>query len=281
MTIGQTATTPRRDTAGTFQRRVPEDEIPLKKKALGQHFLRKDSTVFNMINRATITKDTSVLEIGCGDGFLTRAILENTPCKKLVCYEIDPEWAAYVRKSVKDPRLEIRLKNILEVDLSVLQSEGPWVILANLPYNITFPIMSMLEEHRSLFKEIIVMVQEEVGQKFAAEYGRSLSPVPFFYQHRFSIKLMEKIEPAAFNPPPNVFSRLVYFKPILEPLVIPEEEAFWKFLKLCFNSPRQTLRNNLRTTHYDLTLLEEELLAKRSQQLDFANFLSIWDKVKA
>ena len=277
---GFTAHIPSQGTTGTVYTRR-NNPAPLLKKSLGQHFLRKESVVLNMIKQVTITKDTSVLEIGCGDGFLTQAILTTTPCKQVVCYEIDPEWATFVRNNITDPRLDIRLKNILEVNLAELTSQGPWVLLANIPYNITFPILSMLEKNRSIFQEIIIMVQEEVAQKIGSDYGRSLGTASFFYQHRFEVQLLEKIEPEAFTPPPNVFSRLLYLKPILNPVVIPEEDKFWKFLQLCFKSPRQTLRNNLRTTHYEMSLLEPSLLAMRSQQLDFATFLAIWDKFRS
>lgn len=265
--------TPSNDAHGAAYAHLP---APLIKKAFGQHFLRKDEVVHSMTHGVTITAETSVLEIGCGDGFLTRAILQ-TPCKKVVCYEIDPEWAAYVTKTIPDKRLEIRLKNILEVDLASVAQEGPWVILANLPYNITFPILSLLEKHKHLFQDIIVMVQEEVAQKLAATHGRSLGAPSFFYQHRFSVTLLDKIEPQAFTPPPKVWSRLVKLTPKTPPVIIPNEEMFWKFIKLCFASPRQTLRNNLRTTHYNLTLIDPNILNKRSQELSFSIFLELWN----
>lgn len=251
-------------------------EQPIIKKKFGQHFLLKDEVVLSMIESVTITPETSVLEIGCGDGFLTKAILANTPCKKLLCYEIDADWASHVTASVRDPRLDLRLQNILEVDWSQFAATGPWVILANLPYNITFPILSLIEKHRHSFQEIVVMVQEEVAQKLVATSGRSLGVPSLFYQHRFTMQLLDKIEPAAFNPPPKVMSRLVYMKPIHEPVMIHDEQKFWKFLQRCFASPRQTLKNNLRTTHVALEQIDIDLLAMRAQQLSFAQFLALW-----
>lgn len=255
---------------------LQDGQEPAKKKALGQHFLRKQSTVDHMIDKVKIDANTTVLEIGCGDGFLTRSILEQTPCKKLICYEIDPEWAEVVRSSVRDSRLEIRLQNILTVDFNVLRVEMPLVVLANLPYQITFPIVTLFQQHKHLFQEGVVMVQEEVAQKLAATSGRNLAPASLFFQYHFDIALMEKIEPGAFNPPPKVFSRLVYFRPVNR-AAIKQEEGFWKFLKLCFQSPRQTLKNNLRTTHFDRHKINQELLQQRAQQLTFNDFLSLWE----
>ena len=138
---------------------------PVKKKALGQHFLRKQSVVDNMVARVNIDPETYVMEIGCGDGFLTQTILQSS-CKKLVCYEIDPEWADFVDNKIKDPRLDLRKANFLEEPLELPENKKPWVLLSNLPYQVTFPILFILQKKKELFSEGVVMMQEEVAQKF-------------------------------------------------------------------------------------------------------------------
>ena len=255
---------------------------PRKKKGLGQHFLRKGSVVDNMIGEVTISPTTSAMEIGCGDGFLTEQILKQTTCKELRCYEIDHEWLDFVKAKIKDKRLTLTNSNILNVDFEQeLATGAPWVLLSNLPYNITFPILFLIQKNKHLFQEGVIMVQEEVAQKVVATSGRPLSQVSFFLQHHFEWQLLEKIEPGAFSPPPKVYSRLLYFKPKTRLQDIPNEEAFWKFIKLCFKSPRQTLRNNLRTTHYKKALdLSMPQFALRSQQMSFADFLAIWDRLQ-
>lgn len=253
-----------------------QPQRPRKKKALGQHFLRKQSVVDHMITAVTITPKTSVLEIGCGDGFLTKAILEQTSCKRLWSYEIDPEWAAFTDNNITDRRLTIKEKNILEINWNTLSPHRPWIVLSNLPYQITFPILFLLQQHKALFSEGVVMIQEEVAQKIVAKKGKGYNATSLFLQYHISFKLMEKIEPGAFTPPPKIFSRLVYFKPKLDVLPIANEEGFWKFVKLCFQSPRRTLRNNLKQTHY--SKLPETLLTKRAQELSFDDFLTVWQQ---
>jgi 16S rRNA (adenine1518-N6/adenine1519-N6)-dimethyltransferase len=253
---------------------------PFKKKAFGQHFLRKQSVVDHMIEKVVITPDVSVLEIGCGDGFLTQAILEQTNCKQLWSYEIDPEWATVVKNKIKDPRLTIKQENFLEADFAHLEPFRPWVVLANLPYQVTFPILFIFQKHKHLFNEGVVMVQEEVAQKIVGTYGRGYNQTALFLQHHFEWKLMEKIEPGAFVPPPKIFSRLLYFKPKTELVQIPNEEKFWKFLKLCFKTPRQTLRNNLKATAgYPWQKLPPETLNLRAQQISFEEFIQIWQVI--
>jgi 16S rRNA (adenine1518-N6/adenine1519-N6)-dimethyltransferase len=249
---------------------------PLKKKALGQHFLRKQSTVDNMISSTSITPQTTILEIGCGDGFLTKAILAQSPCKKLIVYEIDPEWAEVVEKNVSDKRLDLRLQNVLEADWKVLQGETPLTILANLPYQITFPIFFKILQHKELFSEGIVMVQEEVAQKIASTSGKKYGPTSLLLQYHFHLKLLEKVEPGAFTPPPKVHSRLLYFKPKTDLPPLHNSENFWKFVKTIFLSPRQTLKNNLKRTYYEWSRLDEKMLMLRAQQMSFAQLIELW-----
>lgn len=257
-----------------------DSNFPRKKKMFGQHFLRKHSVVDHMIDKVSITSDkTTIMEIGCGDGFLTSAILEQTKCKELICFEIDHEWAKFVRNKITDPRLDLRLQNILELDLATLSEQAPLVLLANLPYQITFPIIFLIQKNKHLFQEGVIMVQDEVAHKILASHGKGYSSTSLFLQYHFSWEKMEKVEPGAFAPPPKIYSRLLYFKPKLEVQEIPQEADFWKFLKFCFRSPRQTLRNNLRTTHYNLSDFSDDLLKMRAQQLSFDEFLELWKKI--
>ena len=252
---------------------------PRKKKFLGQHFLRKQSVVDNMISKVNVTPQTSVMEVGCGDGFLTRSILEQTKCKKLLVYEIDKEWVDFLGRSIKDDRLTIKNENFLDVALQELEVRKPWVFLANLPYCVTFPILFVLQKNKHLFEEGVFMIQEEVAQKLVATRGKKYSAISLLLRYHFDFELLEKVEPAAFNPPPKIFSRLVYFKPKNSKQKIDKEEKFWKFVRMCFKFPRQMLRNNLKLTNYDISKLTDDLLRLRAQQLSFNEFLKIWDSI--
>lgn len=253
--------------------------IPFKKKQFGQHFLRKQSVVDNMIDRVDIDNNTTVMEIGCGGGFLTQAILLQTNCKKLRIFEIDHEWAEFVRNKIRDKRIEINVEDILRLDFSIFKDDSPLVLLANLPYQITFPILFLLQKNKHLFKDGVLMMQEEVAQKLVAKRGRSYSATSIFLQHHFEFELMEKVEPEAFSPSPNVFSRLVYFKPRISVDAISDELEFWKFLRVCFVSPRRTLQNNLKNAHYKTEKLSKDVLKLRAQQIPFEQFLQIWEDV--
>lgn len=254
---------------------VRQRDIVLKKK-FGQHFLRDESVVDHMIDAVNLSPESSVLEIGPGDGFLTNRILQEK-IARLWSFEIDYEWAGYLRSSIQDKRFTLIEQDFLTVDFSLLAEHQPWIILANLPYNITFPIFHLLQEHSHLFKEGVVMVQEEVAQRLVSKGGRTLGAVSLFFQWYFDFKLYDKIPPTAFIPPPKIVSRLVYLKPKQNLPEIPHEAEFWEFLRVCFKQPRRTLKNNLSHTKYDIKNVEESILLLRAQQLGIDGFLKIWD----
>lgn len=264
----------------SYRRERQETSFPAKKKAFGQHFLRKQSVVDHMIAKVEVTPQISVLEIGCGDGFLTQAVLAQTSCKQLWSYEIDPEWATVVQKKITDSRLTIKQQDILTIDMHELSPHKPWAILANLPYQITFPILFLIQRHKDLFTEGVVMVQEEVAQKVVARGGRGYGPTSLLLQRHFAWELLEKIEPAAFEPAPKVYSRLLYFKPLHNLMPIKNENKFWGFIRHCFKHPRQTLRNNLKALYRSqVEKIPTEILNLRAQQMTFEQFLSLWAEI--
>lgn len=252
--------------------------IPLKKQ-FGQHFLRDRSVVDCMINRVEISPQVSVFEIGCGDGFLTEAILEQE-IARLWIFEIDSEWAQFVREKFPDPRLTVNLENFLDVNFDRLEEYKPWTVLANLPYQVSFPIMYRFQEQRHLIKEGVVMVQEEVAQKIVKTGGRGYGFPALFLQRYFEFELLNKIPPQAFYPAPKVVSRLLYFKPRSHVQEIPHEQEFWKFIKICFRQPRRTLRNNLAQAHYDSSMISDQILSLRSQQMGMDDFLAVWNVLR-
>ncbi|PKN03495.1 ribosomal RNA small subunit methyltransferase A [Candidatus Dependentiae bacterium HGW-Dependentiae-1] len=251
--------------------------IPLKKQ-FGQHFLRQDSIVHTMIAHVALA-GANVLEVGPGEGFLTRHILQQ-PVERLWSFEIDTDWVHHLQATITDPRFTVFEENILDVDFSRFREHAPWVLLANLPYQITFPILRMLHAHRDIITHGVFMIQEEVAQKLVKTSGRGYGFPSLFYNHYFELEMLTKVPPTAFYPPPKVFSRLVYFKAKPAVVPIPDEENFWKFIKICFHQPRRTLRNNLAQSQYDLEKVPQEQLALRAQQFLMDDLLKLWDLVR-
>ncbi len=256
---------------------------PKKKKIFGQHFLRQFSVVQEMIDKVNAKKKT-ILEIGCGDGFLSKAILSQSGCTKLIGLEIDPQWAQVLRDTIKHPNFDLHEGDVLSFDFDSLKVHAPLVLLANLPYQISFPILFKLVKHKNLFAEGVFMVQEEVAQKLVAKKGKGYSQVTMELQHHFEFSLLSKVAPEAFSPPPKIFSRTVHFKPKQNVSEIPEESNFWKFVKNCFGHPRQTIKNNLKKKYQGNPWIENlpsEFLSMRAQNLKMVDFLAIWEENKS
>ncbi len=250
------------------------------KKHFGQYFLRDTRPIGTMFRHASLDETSSVLEIGGGSGVLTKAIL-GKHIARLWVFEIDPEWAQHLR-TINDQKLTVYEQDFLQADLTqLLAPHAPWIVLANLPYHITFPILQRIQEHRELFAHGTVMVQEEVAQKIVATHGRACGALSHYFQWYFEWQLLEKIPPEAFYPQPKVFSRLLYFKPkkVDPPTHKKDEAEFWQFVRSCFKQPRRTLRNNLQQTHISLEHVPEELLKQRAQQLSTQQFIELWHLV--
>lgn len=257
-------------------KRPEKQGIELKKK-FGQHFLHDQFFIDQVIRKIPFTQGMNVFEIGCGEGVLTKAIAEQPLLNKLQVFEIDPEWANLVKTDLQaDPRVAVCETNILDINLNEFFQGEKWVLLANLPYCITFPILHLLQKSSAVVTEGVIMIQEEVAQKILQTSGRGYGYPSLFFQHYFDWQLMDKVPPTAFFPPPKVFSRLLYFKTKENPEVIINEEGFWKFIKACFLQPRRTLKNNLQQSKYGTQPFTDELLQKRAQELSMQDFLTIW-----
>lgn len=253
--------------------------IPLKKK-FGQHFLRDVNIVASMLDAVELNKKTSVFEIGPGDGFLTRAIL-GSDIARLWLFEIDEDWVNYLKDEFDDKRLSIYHQNFLDINPNTFEEHQPWTVLSNLPYQVTFPILHYLQTIRHMLKEGVVMMQEEVAQKIIKTSGRGYGFPSLFFQYYFEWKKLNKIPPGAFYPPPKVFSRLLYFRPKIDLVPIPDEDNFWQFIKTCFKQPRRTLKNNLSQTHYDIARLSDDTLKLRAQQMSMQDFLNLWTTISS
>jgi len=252
-----------------------ESGIALKKQ-YGQHFLQDHHVLETILKNVELNQHSSIFEIGPGSGILTKTILKEE-IARLWVFEIDVEWSDFLKKTINDARLTVFHENILDFDFSAFEEHKPWTLLANLPYQITFPILYLLQKNMHLLNEGVIMVQEEVAQKIVKSSGRDYGYTSLFFQYYFEWRLLDKIAPEAFNPPPKVYSRLMYFKPKFERIAINNEEGFWLFIKVCFKSPRRTLRNNLAQSHYEMSKLSDSILALRAQQLDMNRLLEIWN----
>ena len=135
---------------------------------LGQNFLTDSSVAEKIAEAARIQADDEVWEIGPGTGILTEAILAYKP--KLTAFELDGRLIPVLSKKFPD-RLQLIHADILKVDWDELTQNTPIKLLSNLPYQITSPLLALIEKHHKSFSTIVLMLQKEVGQRLAAKAG--------------------------------------------------------------------------------------------------------------
>lgn len=235
------------------------------KKRLGQHFLIDPNILNKIIRLAKIEKEDVVLEVGPGLGEMTLAL--SRKAKRVIAIEIDSKLVKQLRTKFEDvSNLEIIEGDILQYDLSALfQSEGrPLKVVANLPYQISTPLLFRFTEEREKFSSLTLMLQKEVAQRLIAQPGsKQYGPLSIFVQRVSEVSILFFIKPNAFFPPPKVDSALVGVRWRKAPLTdLKDEQWFKKVVHGCFNYRRKTLINSLKYSGIPLTVDIEDRMKK-------------------
>jgi 16S rRNA (adenine1518-N6/adenine1519-N6)-dimethyltransferase len=215
------------------------------KKRFGQNFLRDLQVVERILQAADLGKDDRVLEIGPGLGALTDHLLPRAG--DLHVMEIDRDLIdALVARNAAN--LKVHAGDALRLEWDKLLTEPPYKLVANLPYNISSQVLFKILDHRSLFSRLVLMFQQEVGDRLCAgPGGRDYGILSVLCQVWFDIQRVVKVPPGAFYPPPKVNSVVLRFDPLPQPRVEIRDEAFFRrVVKGAFSQRRKTLANSLK-----------------------------------
>jgi 16S rRNA (adenine1518-N6/adenine1519-N6)-dimethyltransferase len=244
------------DTMTSIKRELAEYGL-FPKKRLGQHFLVDRNILDKVVRTAQVGKEDVVVEVGPGLGEMTLALARLA--KRVIAVEIDPKLVEILKKKLADcPNVEVVESDILKVDFKpFFQKEGrPVKVVANLPYQISTPLLFRFIETKEVFSTFTLMLQREVAKRMAAspggkEYGRLSVLLQMFLD--LSVRFF--IPPSAFFPHPKVESAVVQMVWKEKPMVdMQDEEWFRKVVKACFGYRRKTLVNALK--HSELPLPE-------------------------
>jgi len=214
------------------------------KKKYGQNFLKDDSVLLKIIESMPKNKN-KIVEIGPGLGDLTKQLVKY---KDVRAYEVDRDLYSILRvefiNEISSGRLDLVLTDVLEVwnENSSLYEEK-YDLIANLPYYIaTNIILNAFDDDNC--ENIIVMVQKEVADKFTATSGEADFSALGVISELLCLerKVIMKVPPTSFNPPPKVDSSVVYLKKDMTKRI---DSRFNKFLKVAFSQPRKKLIKNL------------------------------------
>lgn len=221
------------------------------KKSLGQNFLIDTNILNRIVDHAELTDETGAIEIGPGIGALTEQLAKRA--KKVLAFEIDQRLLPILADTLSPyPHAKVIHQDVLKANLKetlAQEFEGieDLMVVANLPYYVTTPILMKLLEEQIPVRGIVVMLQKEVADRIAAKPGTkdygSLSIAIQYYTEAETVMVVPK---TVFNPQPNVDSAVIRLIRRNEPAVKVENEAFFfKVVRASFGQRRKTILNNL------------------------------------
>ncbi|KYG32812.1 16S rRNA (adenine(1518)-N(6)/adenine(1519)-N(6))-dimethyltransferase RsmA [Priestia endophytica] len=221
------------------------------KKSLGQNFLIDPNILTSIVRYAELDDKKGAIEIGPGIGALTEHLARTA--KKVVAFEIDQRLLPILDETLAPyDNVEVLNQDVLKADLkSVLEEQFAGIedimVVANLPYYVTTPILMKLLEEELPLEGIVVMLQKEVGDRISAKPGTksygSLSVAIQYYSEPETVMTVPK---TVFNPQPNVDSSVIRLKMRKTPPVKLDDSAyFFTVVRACFGQRRKTILNNL------------------------------------
>ncbi len=218
------------------------------RKRFGQHFLRDQSVINDIVNAINPQAGEHLVEIGPGLGAITLPVLERV--KAMDAVEIDRDVIAALHvSSLSVGTLRLHAADVLKFDFGALRQDAQLLrLIGNLPYNISTPLLFKLIEQRQHFQDMHFMLQKEVVDRMAAQpdtddYGRLTVMLAPWLQ----VQPMFNIGPEAFRPPPRVMSTIVRLVPhAAPPFAIADQGNFARVVMAAFSQRRKTLRNALR-----------------------------------
>jgi 16S rRNA (adenine1518-N6/adenine1519-N6)-dimethyltransferase len=247
------------------------------KKKWGQNFLVDNNLLDKIIKTINITNKENVLEIGPGQGALSEKLVD--VAKSLSMVEIDPDLIKVLEVHEKLSGLKIINQDILKVDLNSLKINSP-VVVGNIPYNITSPIIFWLIDHIDSWDRAYLMVQKEVAQRLTGKIGtKDYSRLTVMTGLFFDIKICFSISPNVFIPRPKVQSAFIsiekrsgFNKSDID------IKKFSQIVRMAFNQRRKMLRNSLSTLDIDLDTCKIDF-KRRPEQLTVDEFIDISNNI--
>ena len=239
-------------------------DLPTPSKRLGQNFLIDPNIVRKIVALAELSPNDHVLEIGPGRGILTEAL--SRTAGHVTAIEVDSRLHAYLKtKQAEFPNVELVCDDALAYPVESLPMGT--VVVANLPYYISTPLLFRLLDHRGRFPRMVLMLQDEVADRLVAQPGGSdYGVLSVMAQYAADITKAFRVSAQCFRPRPDVASAVVRLRMKERTRLSPKEEiTFRALVKAAFAHRRKTLVNSLRDEGYALHPVIESL-----QRLDIA-----------
>jgi 16S rRNA (adenine1518-N6/adenine1519-N6)-dimethyltransferase len=215
-------------------------------KALGQNFLADPNTARRIVRLAELQTGDRVVEVGPGVGSLTVALADTG--LHICAIELDRHLIPPLNEVVAGRDVDVVNDDALRVDWGArLGTTGPWVMVANLPYNVATPVVMRALESAPMIERMLVMVQREVGERLAAGVGDdAYGAVSVKVAYYADAKVVGTVSPNVFIPKPKVDSALVRLvRHESRPVRVGDTDRMFELVRAGFATRRKTLRNTL------------------------------------
>ena len=255
-------------------------DLPPPNKRLGQNFLIDPNIVRKIVALAELEPSSQVLEIGPGRGILTEALCR--AAGRVTAVEVDSRLHAYLEtRQAQLPNVELVCEDALAYPVESLPVGT--VVVANLPYYISTPLLFRLLDQRGRFPRMVLMLQAEVADRLVAKPGGSAYGVlSVMAQYAAEITKSFRVSSQCFRPRPEVASAVVLLRTKERTRLSQQEEvAFRSLVKAAFAHRRKTLVNSLRDEGYELLSVAEGLKqldiapTRRAETLSVEDFLQL------
>ena len=249
--------------------------IQKPKKSLGQNFLIDNNIINKIVEIADINKNTTVMEIGCGYGNLTKAIASNGP-KKIFAIEKDKKLSLFLKKKFKNfSNIEIINNDILNI-IEKKNLEQNIIVFGNLPYNVSTKILAsliLLEKWPPWYDILILMFQKEVAERILAQtHTKEFGRLSVLSNWRLEIKKHFNISNNCFFPKPDITSTVLSFKPKKNnQFNLKNPKNLEKVTRILFSNRRKMINKNFSKLFKKNTSIAKNLNIKLNQRPEELN----------
>ena len=249
------------------------------KKSFGQHFLHNTNLARSIVDLAKAhANDKLILEVGPGRAALTQFLIEDNT--KFMAVEADWDMITYLSETYPDLTDNFIQKDFLQLNLKEVNDDKPFLVLGNFPYNISSQIIFKIIDNHTLVPTIIGMFQKEVADRIVAGHGnKTYGVISLLIQYYYDCKIVFKVAPGSFSPPPKVQSAVVLFTHKKE-LPVCNPSLFKSVIKISFGKRRKMMRNTLKSFIKDTPLEDDELFEKRPEQLSLEQFVELTNLIE-
>ncbi|MCX7088917.1 MAG: 16S rRNA (adenine(1518)-N(6)/adenine(1519)-N(6))-dimethyltransferase RsmA [Methylococcales bacterium] len=254
------------------------------RKRFGQNFLHDQAIIYNILGSLQAQANEHWIEIGPGQGALTKPLLDMGI--RLDVVELDRDLVVWLQKNfLNHPRLTIHSADALSFDFAGLADAGEKMrVIGNLPYNISTPLLFHLLENTAVIEDMTFMLQKEVVERMCAPPGsKTYGRLSIMMQYHCATEFLFEVPPESFDPIPKVTSAIIKLTPHhKKPVEVNNFTQMGRIITQAFSQRRKTLRNALKK------IIDESSLAnlgidpvRRPETLTLAEFAAISNAVQS